>query len=109
MERTFIPAHEAVKMTEEAEKNYKENAKVKAWQILEEFNFNEKVQEAAQDKRWKLREPIFVEEYDVAAAICEIVNGLGYIARPTQHAYGGKCYRIVIGWSQTSVRGEIGE
>lgn len=109
MKRTFIPAHEAVKMTEEAEKNYKEDAKAKAWQILEEFNFNEKVQEAARDQKWKLREPIFVEEYEVAAAICEIVNGLGYTARPMQHAYGGKCYRILIGWSQVQTRAASGE
>lgn len=109
MKRTFIPAKEVIKMTEEAEKNCKETAKAKALQILEEFNFNQKVQEAARDKKWVLREPIFVEDYDVATALCEIVNDLGYTARPTQHGYGCKCYRILIGWSQVQVRAAAGE
>lgn len=107
MERTFISAEEAIKMTEEAEKNSKENAKAKAWQILEELNFNEKVQEAARDKRWKLWEPIFVEDYDVANAICEIMNALGYTAQSRQHNYGGKCYRIVVSWPQVLLRGGL--
>ena len=109
MRRTFIPAKEVIKMTEDAEKNSKEIAKAKAMQALEEFNFNEKVQEAAKDQKWKLREPIFVEDYDVAVALCEIVNDLGYTARPMKHGYGKDCYRILIGWSQVQVRAAAGE
>ena len=109
MKRTFIPAKEVIKMTEDAEKNSKEIARAKAMQALEEFNFNEKVQEAARDKKWKLREPLFVDDYDVAVEVCNIVNDLGYTARPMQHGYGCKCYRILIGWSQIQVRAAAGE
>lgn len=109
MRGKFIPAKEVIKMTEEAEKNCKETAKAKAMQILEEFNFNEKVQEAAKDQKWKLREPIFVDDYDVAVEVCNIVNDLGYTARPMQHGYGCKCYRILIGWSQVQTRAAAGE
>ena len=109
MKKTFIPVKEVIKMTEEAEKNYKETARAKALQILGEFNFNEKVQEAAKDQKWKLREPIFVDDYDVAVEVCNIVNDLGYTARPMQHGYGCKCYRILIGWSQVQTRAAAGE
>lgn len=109
MRMNFIPAKDVIKITEEAERDHKKNAKEKAIRILEEFNFNEKVQEAAKDQKWKLREPIFVEDYDVAKALCDIVNELGYTARPDQHGYGCKCYRILIGWSQVLVRAAAGE
>ena len=105
----FIPAKDAIKMTEDAERNRKQIAKEKAMQILEEFNFNKKVQEAAKEQKWILREPIFVEDYDVAVEVCNIVNDLGYTARPQQHGYGCKCYRILIGWSQVQVRAAAGE
>lgn len=49
MRTKFIPAKDVIKITEEAERDHKKNAKEKAIKILEEFNFNEKVQEAAKD------------------------------------------------------------
>ena len=109
MRGKFIPAKEVIKITEEAEKNCKETAKAKALQILEEFDFNQKVQEAARNKKWVVREPIFVEDYDVATALCEIVNDLGYTAHPMPHGYGKSCYRILIGWSQVQTRVAAGE
>lgn len=109
MRMPFIPAKDIIKLTESAERDRKKIAKEKAIQILEEFNFNEKVQEAAKDQQWKLREPIFVEDYDVAVEVCNIVRDLGYTTRPMQHGYGCKCYRILIGWSQVQVRAAAGE
>lgn len=109
MKSKFIPAKEIIKITEDAERDRKKIAKEKAIKALEDFNFNEKVQEAAQDQQWKVREPLFIEDYDVAVAVCEIVQELGYTARPMQHGYGCKCYRIIIGWSQTLVRAAAGE
>ena len=109
MKVKFMTAKYAIKITEDAERNRKKIAQKKAIQILEDFDFNEKVQEAAEDKKWKLREPIFVEDYDVAVEVCNIVNDLGYTARPQQHGYGCKCYRILIGWSQVQVRAAAGE
>ena len=109
MERNFISANEAINITKETEKNYKENAKAKAMQILEEFDFNQKVQEAAQDRKWQLRDPIIVEDYDVATAICEILTGLGYKARPVQSGYNCNGYRIMVGWSYSQPRAAVGE
>lgn len=109
MKMKFIPAKDVIKMTEDAERNRKEVAREKAIKALEEFSFNEKVQEAAKNQKWKLREPMFVEDYDVAVEVCNIVNNLGYTARPQQHGYGCKCYRILIGWSQVQVRAAAGE
>ena len=109
MRMNFIPAKDVIKMTEDAERNRKEIAKKKAIKALKEFGFNEKVQEAAKDQKWKLREPMFIEDYDVAVEVCNIVNNLGYTARPMQHGYGCKCYRILIGWSQVQVRAAAGE
>ena len=109
MERKFISAYEAINITKETEKNCKETAKAKAMQILEEFNFNQKVQEAAQNRKWQLRDPIIVEDYDVATAICEILNGLGYKARSGQNEYNCNGYRIMVGWSQVQTRAAAGE
>lgn len=109
MVRKFMPAAEAIKITEEHERNSKEAAKEKAVQVLEEFEFDRKVREAAEKKQWKIRDPLFIEDYDVAVAVCDILKELGYTARPDQHGYGVKCYRIIIGWSQTLVRAAAGE
>ena len=41
MKTKFMPAKEAIKITEDAERNRKQIAKEKAVQILEDFDFNE--------------------------------------------------------------------
>lgn len=109
MERKFISANEAINITKETEKNCKETAKAKAMQILEEFDFNQKVKEAAQNRKWQLRDPIIVEDYDVATALCEILNGLGYKSRPVQNGYNCNGYRIMVGWSYAQPRAAVGE
>lgn len=105
----FISAADVIKMTEDAERDRKKDARKKAIQFLEDFGFNEKIQEAAKNKQWTLREPIFIEDYEVAEALCNIVQELGYTAKPHHHGYGVKCYRIIIGWSQVQTRAAAGE
>lgn len=105
----FISAKKAWEMTDEAERIRKECAEARAIKILEDFDFNTKVQERANAGERCLREPLFVDDMDVADAVCKILQDLGYTARAQNHGYGSKGYRIIIGWSQVTTRAMAGE
>lgn len=105
----FMSAKKACEMADEAERIRMECAKARAIKILEDFDFNTKVQERAKAGERCLREPLFVDDMDVADAVCKILQDLGYTARAQNHGYGSKGYRIIIGWSKVTTRVMAGE
>lgn len=110
MERfNFMPAKKAIEMSNEAERIRMECAEARAIKILEDFDFNTKVQERANAGERCLREPLFVDDMDVADSVCKILQDLGYTARAQSQGYGNKGYRIIIGWSQVATRVMAGE
>lgn len=105
----FMSAKKACEMADEAERIRKECAEARAIKILEDFDFNTKVQERAKAGEKCLRELLFVDDMDVADGVCKILQDLGYTARAQKHPYGVKGYRIIVGWSQVTTRVMAGE
>lgn len=101
----FIAASVIIEQTEYAEKNRKANARICAEKILEEFDFNAKVKEAAAKEQWHLKEWIECPSHDVANAMCEIMKELGYDYRSQRRA-GSKseAWGVAVSWSRKNTR-----
>lgn len=106
----FVKANAIVDRTKRAEQERKQSAEERAVKILEDFDFNSKVREAADEEKWYLDEWIQCPGRDIAKAVADILQDLGYTCGIREKAGSKqKIFGVMVGWSQTTTRAAFGE
>lgn len=106
----FVKADAIVNRTEKAERERKQSAEERAIKILEDFDFNNKVREAADNEKWCLDEWIQCPGKDIAQAVADILKDLGYTCGIREKAGSSRqVYGVMVGWSRVQTRAAFGE